>query len=109
MEDVPVHAELRHKIRMCFQEAVTNAVVHGNQCDESKYVRIFLVHNDSKITMEVSDEGQGFDLTKISNPLKEEQITKPSGRGLFLIKEFSENFSYSPEEKKLRMEFKIDS
>lgn len=97
--------ELRHKIRLCFQEAVTNAVVHGNKYDETKYVHVSLNQVGDKLIFQVKDEGVGFDLEHVDCPLKEGNLDIPRGRGLFLIKEYTNDFSYSSEESVLRMEF----
>ncbi|MFN5849073.1 MAG: ATP-binding protein [Chitinophagales bacterium] len=53
MEDVPLPPDLRHKVRLCFQEAVTNAVVHGNQYDENKYVHISLAQDTDKLILKI--------------------------------------------------------
>lgn len=107
MEDVRVSDELRHKIRLCFQEAVTNAVVHGNKYDETKYVHVSLNQNAEKLIFQIKDEGAGFDLQSIENPLEEKNLTIAGGRGLFLIKEYTESYTYLPNEKALIMEFHI--
>jgi anti-sigma regulatory factor (Ser/Thr protein kinase) len=60
MEDVPASPDLRHKVRLCFQEAVTNAVVHGNQYDENKYVHISLAQDTDKLILKIRDEGNGI-------------------------------------------------
>ncbi|MBL7789835.1 MAG: ATP-binding protein [Chitinophagales bacterium] len=107
MEDVAVSAELRHKIRLCFQEAVTNAVVHGNKSDESKYVHISLSLLENRLVFRIKDEGQGFDLMQIECPLQDKNLTQPRGRGLFLINEYADTYSYVNEEKTLVMEFSL--
>jgi serine/threonine-protein kinase RsbW len=106
MEDVAVSAELRHKIRLCFQEAVTNAVVHGNQCDDSKYVHISFDQIENRLVFKVRDEGQGFEIKQIECPLQEQNLTQPRGRGLFLIKEYANFLDYT-EGNTLVMEFEV--
>lgn len=107
MEDVAVSAELRHKIRLCFHEAVTNAVVHGNKSDESKYVHISLSLLENRLVFRIKDEGQGFDLMQIECPLQDKNLTQPRGRGLFLINEYADTYNYVNEETTLLMEFKM--
>lgn len=106
MEEVEVSNELRHKIRLCFQEAVTNAVVHGNQYDESKYVHINFEQIKNRLVFKVRDEGRGFEIKQIESPLQEENIIQPRGRGIFLIKEYADFLDYT-EGNTLVMEFEI--
>ncbi len=106
MEDVNVSPDLRHKVRLCFQEAVTNAVVHGNQYDEKKYVHVSLIQDTDKLILKIKDEGQGFDLDQTHNPLEKTNLNLPSGRGIFLIKEYANFLDYT-EGNTLVMEFVI--
>jgi serine/threonine-protein kinase RsbW len=106
MEDVPASPDLRHKVRLCFQEAVTNAVVHGNQYDEEKYVHISLIHDANKLILKIRDEGEGFDLDQTRNPLEKTNLNLPGGRGIFLIKEYANFLDYT-EENTLVIEFEV--
>jgi serine/threonine-protein kinase RsbW len=106
MEGVELSHDLRHKVRLCFQEAVTNAVVHGNQYDEKKYVHISLIQDANKLILKISDEGQGFQLDQIRNPLEKTNLNLPGGRGIFLIKEYA-NFLDYIEGNTLVMEFEL--
>ena len=107
MEDIAVSSELRHKIRLCFQEAVTNAVVHGNLSSEEKYVHINLDQIEHRLVFKIKDEGKGFEINQIECPLQEQNLTQPRGRGLFLIKEYADRFDYLTKEKTLIMEFNL--
>jgi serine/threonine-protein kinase RsbW len=104
MEDVNVSPALRHTVRLCFQEAVTNAVVHGNRYDEKKYVQISLIQDTDKLILKIKDEGKGFQLDQIHNPLEQTNLNLPGGRGIFLIKEYANFLDYT-EENTLVMEF----
>lgn len=107
MEGVNISPSLKHKIRLCFTEAVTNAVVHGNQYNDSKKVWISLLNNHETISFQIKDEGCGFDMKRLLNPLDEINLHKPNGRGVFLIKELSDYCSYELSDNCLKMEFKI--
>lgn len=109
MEGINVDYTLKHKIRLCFQEAVTNAVSHANQYDDSKKVQIQLLPTDTELILTVRDEGMGFDMEEILNPTRTENLSKQGGRGIFLIKEYSTSCSYLQEEKKLIMKFNLKS
>ncbi|MFN6348980.1 MAG: ATP-binding protein [Chitinophagales bacterium] len=106
MEDVSLPPDLRHKVRLCFQEAVTNAVVHGNQYDENKYVHISLAQDTDKLILKIRDEGNGFDIGQTRNPLEQTNLNLPGGRGIFLIKEYANFLDYT-EGNTLVMEFEM--
>ncbi|TAM81677.1 MAG: ATP-binding protein [Acidobacteria bacterium] len=79
-------------IEMAVHEAVINAIHHGNKEDPSKKVHIrFLVFEDG-IEIHVRDEGQGFDLSTVPDPLARENILSDSGRGIFLVRKFMDEF-----------------
>ncbi len=75
-------------VRSVLTESVMNAWIHGNKRDQTKSVTIrWRFRNDFQ--MEIIDQGNGFDYKCIPDPKSEENITKPSGRGLFIIQKFS--------------------
>ena len=70
------------------REAVANAVRHGNRQDPKRLVRIeYTVHN-STVTISVEDEGQGFDPEDIPDPTDPANLLRPSGRGIFYMRQF---------------------
>ncbi len=75
-----------NNIAIAITEVVGNAIVHGNQKDPKKKVSIRFRVTKKQITIEVKDEGKGFNPDKVSNPLKPENIMKDSGRGIFILK-----------------------
>lgn len=95
------------RIKLCFYESVTNAIRHGNQFDPKKKIYITRAFLPSKIEFYIRDEGKGFDLDNIKNPLEEENINKPCGRGVFFIKQFCKSTIYCNKRKVLKLEFEI--
>ena len=84
--------EEQHRIGMAVHESVINAVRHGNKNDPRKSVRLeFQVHPD-RLEIRIRDEGQGFDLESIPDPLEAENLLNVSGRGIFLIRAFVDEF-----------------
>lgn len=81
-------------LMLLLSEAVTNAIVHGNKLDKKKKVEVEVQINSNKIVSTVKDQGDGFDPDAANNPLKEENLLKDSGRGIFLIKEISDSMDY---------------
>ncbi|MBA2527721.1 MAG: ATP-binding protein [Pyrinomonadaceae bacterium] len=86
-------------IDMAVREALANAVIHGNKLDETKLVEINVKSSPDSLEISVRDQGQGFDPDTISDPTKEENILKSSGRGIFFIRNFFDevDWSISPE------------
>jgi serine/threonine-protein kinase RsbW len=82
-----------HKIGMSVREAVINAYQYGNNQDRNR--KMFLkveIEGDRKLVVHIIDEGTGFDLEDVPDPLAEENLLRTSGRGLFLMKAFMDEF-----------------
>ncbi|HMQ46822.1 MAG TPA: ATP-binding protein [Saprospiraceae bacterium] len=88
-------------------EAVNNAIIHGNNNDETKTVRIQLKKRQGCLAISVSDEGRGFDINKVPDPTAPENIYNPGGRGVFLIKQVCDGVAYSNNGSTVEMEFRI--
>ena len=82
-------------VRLAFEEAVANAVTHGNGGDPAKTVMIALVVDDAKVQMTICDEGSGFDYSHVADPTADRNILKESGRGVMLIRSFMDDISYT--------------
>ena len=77
-----------HQIGMAVRESVINAVVHGNCYSSLKKVSLAVEASSDRLTIKVQDQGAGFDLDDIPDPLRDENLLRKSGRGLFLIRAF---------------------
>ena len=73
-------------------EALLNAIVHGNKENSEKKVELRIVDESNKFTLSIKDEGNGFNLEKIPDPTKDENLFKENGRGLFIIKSLVDSF-----------------
>ena len=80
------------KIGMAVRESVVNAVVHGNRYSAHKKVRFSVAANGERFTVQISDAGEGFDFGAIPDPLAPENLLRTSGRGIFLIRSFMDDF-----------------
>lgn len=73
------------------REAVANAIRHGNRQDAAKSVFVEFEVNGSKMTIRVDDEGEGFDPSDIPDPTDPENLLRPSGRGIFYMRQFMDH------------------
>ena len=86
-------------IDMAVREAVTNAVLHGNKLDETKFVEVSLKILPGSFEITVHDQGPGFNPSNIPDPTKEENILKTSGRGIFFMRNFMDEVEWSMDPK----------
>jgi serine/threonine-protein kinase RsbW len=82
-------------IEMAVREVVTNAIQHGNRFDLNKHVRVQLRFDTEKIEVQVKDQGQGFDFDHLPDPCDPANLLKSSGRGIFLVRSFMDDFSFA--------------
>jgi serine/threonine-protein kinase RsbW len=80
------------KIGMAVRESMVNAVVHGNRYNANKKVRFSVAHTTDRFTIRIADEGEGFDVESLPDPLAPENLLRTSGRGIFLIRSFMDEF-----------------
>lgn len=73
-------------VALTIQEALTNALVHGNRCDPEKTISISVSLNGASLFVSVTDSGPGFDPSAIPNPLAAENLLSIHGRGIFLMR-----------------------
>ncbi len=92
-------------ILIAVTEAVNNAIVHGNLNDEEKKVTIEANKQDKEVVFIISDEGKGFDYTNLPDPTAPENIEKPDGRGIFLMKNLSDEVSFDLNGSKVSITF----
>lgn len=82
-------------IHMAMEEAVMNAIKHGNQRDPSKSVHVEIVLSCTQFYSRVTDEGSGFDPSEVPDPTLDENLEKASGRGLMLMNNFVDVVQYN--------------
>ena len=86
-------------------EAVNNAIRHGNGNDKSKNVSLSLKLEENQIIFIVSDEGTGFDYNNLPDPTAPENLEKPGGRGIFLMKHLCDEVSFEDDGKIVQLNF----
>jgi len=92
-------------IMIAVTESVNNAIMHGNKNDKSKNVTLSLSLNNNIINFIVRDEGAGFDFQNLPDPTSPENIDKPSGRGIFLMKHLSDEVTFKDEGSMVELSF----
>ena len=75
-------------IRLALDEALVNAVKHGNQGDADKNVKIDFAIDDERVVIEIEDEGVGFDPADVPDPTDPENVGNPNGRGVMLMRAY---------------------
>jgi serine/threonine-protein kinase RsbW len=81
-------------IRLAVEEALVNAIKHGNRCDRSKKVQISYRVQADHFEVSIADEGQGFDPSDVPDPTAEENLERPCGRGLMLMRHYMSEVSF---------------
>jgi serine/threonine-protein kinase RsbW len=95
-EEFSISEENCNYIWIALNEAVSNAIKHGNKFDPSKKVRLSVeTKYDRYICFTIKDEGEGFDFNSVPDPTAPERITEPNGRGVFLINKLADIVTYS--------------
>ncbi|NQY10984.1 MAG: ATP-binding protein [Flavobacteriales bacterium] len=94
-------------ILVALTEAVNNAISHGNNSDPEKHVSVIFESKKDNISFEITDEGEGFDPTNLPDPTSPENIEKPYGRGIFLIKHLSDEVEFSDEGRTVNISFNV--
>jgi serine/threonine-protein kinase RsbW len=79
------------KVGMAVRECMVNAVLHGNQYDPDKRAGVRVELQNGGLVITITDEGAGFELTEVPDPLAQENLLRHSGRGIFLIRAFMDD------------------
>lgn len=88
-------------------EAVNNAIIHGNGCDESKETVVTARRDGNKLIFTVSDSGEGFDYNNLPDPTDPENLEKLTGRGVFLMSQLSDLLVFSNNGSTVELQFKL--
>ncbi|MEK7485550.1 MAG: ATP-binding protein [Planctomycetota bacterium] len=91
------------KVRLCLDEALMNAITHGNKENQSKKIRTKLMMNASSWFIEIADDGEGFSLADIPDSTSEESWMMESGRGILLMNTFTDRVFFYDRGTKVRL------
>lgn len=97
------HDDAYFAVKLALDEAVTNAIKHGNKHDVRKQVLVRAKVTSEEMWVEVRDEGPGFVRDEVPDPTADENLDKCSGRGLLLIEAYMSDVSWSTDGRTIRM------
>lgn len=106
-EKYALNPDMYGNILISLTEAVTNAIIHGNDKDENKYVKVELLKHTHQLAFQVSDEGIGFDFDSLPDPTSPENLLKLGGRGVFLMKQLSDNVVFLDNGRTVEIQFRL--
>ena len=82
-------------VHLALEEALANAIKHGNRNDPGKCVRIRCVLEPDHVRIEIADEGAGFRLCDVPDPTRPDRVESPTGRGLMLMRSFMSRIEFN--------------
>jgi serine/threonine-protein kinase RsbW len=94
MENLRWNAHDIFGVHLAVDEALVNAIAHGNCSDATKHVRFTCQLSPHKIHIEITDEGPGFDPNKLPDPTAPERLECPCGRGVMLMRAFMNHVEF---------------
>ncbi|TAE51000.1 MAG: ATP-binding protein [Bacteroidetes bacterium] len=107
-QDLDVKEDVYGNIMVAVTEAVNNSIIHGNKQDESKKVFVDIaMRHPYRLTIQVTDEGPGFNPESLPDPTAPENIENIGGRGVFLMRHLSDELSFHDDGKTAQMIFNI--
>ncbi len=91
----------------CLNEALINAIKHGNKMDPDKKVIINADVDNKRVIWTVTDEGPGFDYVHLADPTAPENLENLTGRGVFIMKHLADQCIFNTSGNEVELHFKI--
>jgi serine/threonine-protein kinase RsbW len=88
--------DVAYWLELTISESMINAIRHGNQSDPTKDAYLSISFDGESVEIIVEDEGEGFKLDELADPTKDENLLKPCGRGILIIKSFMDEVKLTP-------------
>ena len=85
----------RFAIKLAVEEGLNNAIKHGNRFDPTKMVEVQYEINENRVSVTITDEGPGFDPADVPDPTADENLEKPCGRGIMLMRAYMDEVRYN--------------
>ena len=106
INEIGISQDSYGKILVSTLEAVNNAIQHGNLSNGDKNVKVDISYSEKNLKIKVTDEGNGFALSKVPDPTIPENIETLNGRGIFLMSRLADEVKYSKKGNEVTMTFK---
>jgi len=107
-EKFELNDDIYGNIMIAVTEAVNNAIKHGNLNEASKNVSLSLSLYESQIVFRIEDQGKGFDFHNLPDPTAPENLEKPGGRGIFLMKHLADEVVFLEKGRIVELTFYIE-
>ncbi|EAZ81810.1 ATP-binding protein [Algoriphagus machipongonensis] len=104
-DNFEINDDIYGNIMISVTECISNAIIHGNKHDKSKLVHLELATEEGLLKFIIEDEGRGFNYNELKDPTAPENIEKPGGRGIFLIKHLSDEVKFEEDGRKTILSF----
>lgn len=106
-EELKINQDYYGNILIALTEAVNNAIIHGNHNDPGKNITVSFKGEGNRISFAVQDQGPGFDYSNLPDPTSAENIEKPSGRGVFLMRNLADEVRFNETGSRVELIFNI--
>ncbi len=90
-------------VKLALEEVLVNAIKHGNKYDSNKSVNVAHEIDEHQAVFTITDEGKGFRPADVPDPTADENLEKPCGRGLMLMRAFMDEVSYNDRGNQVRL------
>ena len=99
--------EVYGNVLVATMEATNNAIIHGNNSDPEKIVKIEMMMEKRELKVSIEDQGQGFDYSTVPDPTAPENLEKINGSGIFLMERLSDEILYLENGRIVVLKFRI--
>ena len=104
-----VNEDYYGNILIAITEAVNNAIIHGNKNNPEKKIKIHVESEEPNLKFQISDEGPGFDFDNLPDPTDPENLDKPNGRGVFLMRHLADEVEFFEKGQTVELSFNISA
>ncbi|MEQ8470246.1 MAG: ATP-binding protein [Marinoscillum sp.] len=107
-ERFALNDDIYGNIMIAVTESVNNAIVHGNQSESAKNVSLKLMVDENALKFTITDQGSGFDYHNLPDPTSPDNLDKPGGRGIFLMKHLCDEVHFDDEGRSVALTFYLN-
>lgn len=100
--------DLYGNIMIAVLESVNNAIIHGNKLEKTKFVQLSMILEETSVTFLIKDEGNGFVINDLPDPTAPENLSKPGGRGIFLMKHLADEVTFKDNGQEVKLTFYLN-